>query len=268
MNYYLDFEATQFSNRIISVGCVSSSGKSFYSLVRPVHDAKVNAFITDLTGITQDMVNIAPTADEVFMQLKQFIRDTNVDNNETFFFVYGDSDTGFCDHTAKYMEDKEAQDFAYYLGASLIDYSKVVCRFFQTGAISLKKVLAYFRGTPVIQNHNALEDAEMLREVALAIANAPRPTVNPFAREMAERAKKQAANSVKKITGKIRMTVINEPNAKVREFNNVNDACMFITSHLLKTQNYQLQNVKRRLNKAIRNNESYFNRKWELIKEE
>jgi hypothetical protein len=33
MNFFIDFEATQFTQEIISIGCVAENGKSFYSEV-------------------------------------------------------------------------------------------------------------------------------------------------------------------------------------------------------------------------------------------
>ena len=53
MRYFIDFEASQFAEEIISVGCVDESGRSFYSLVRPKKPKKVTDFITKLTGITR-----------------------------------------------------------------------------------------------------------------------------------------------------------------------------------------------------------------------
>ena len=35
MNFYLDFEATRFSNRIISIGCVAGTGETFETYVNP-----------------------------------------------------------------------------------------------------------------------------------------------------------------------------------------------------------------------------------------
>ena len=69
MNFYVDFEATQFSNRIISIGCTNELGEKFETLVKPVNGDKINKFITDLTGITPEMVENAPTADEAFNAL-------------------------------------------------------------------------------------------------------------------------------------------------------------------------------------------------------
>ena len=42
MKYFLDFEATQFSHRIISIGAVCENGHSFYSLVKPESKYKIS----------------------------------------------------------------------------------------------------------------------------------------------------------------------------------------------------------------------------------
>ena len=54
MNFYIDFEANQFSDRIISIGCISENGNNFYSLCRPSKPGEtITNFITELTGITK-----------------------------------------------------------------------------------------------------------------------------------------------------------------------------------------------------------------------
>lgn len=65
MKYFIDFEATQFSMEIISVGCVREDGQTFYALVAP-KEGKITPFITNLTGITAEMVKTAMTPDSVF----------------------------------------------------------------------------------------------------------------------------------------------------------------------------------------------------------
>lgn len=64
MNYFIDFEATQFSNEIISIGCVNETGEKFSSMVYT--DKKITSFITNLTGITDEMNKAAPSLDDVF----------------------------------------------------------------------------------------------------------------------------------------------------------------------------------------------------------
>ena len=61
MKFYIDFEATQYTENIISIGCVAENGDSFSSLVNCPY--KVGSFVTQLTGITNDMVSTAPSPD-------------------------------------------------------------------------------------------------------------------------------------------------------------------------------------------------------------
>jgi DNA polymerase III epsilon subunit-like protein len=168
MNFYLDFEATQFSEEIINIGCVADNGEEFDTLVRPSKIKNVTEFITNLTGITREMVTNADCPDLCFLALRQFIRDQS-NGEETFFFVYGNADNHFIERTVAKMIDPEAKKFAYKLGASLIDFSTIVQRFFRMGSISLKNAVAYFRQEEVAQTHEALDDAELLRELVYMV---------------------------------------------------------------------------------------------------
>ena len=94
MDFYLDFEATRFSNRIISVGCSARNCSTFSSLVKPPKGDKVDKFIEELTGITNEMLEEAPTADEVFSELFDFISD-NSNGNKPTYYVYGNCDIDF-----------------------------------------------------------------------------------------------------------------------------------------------------------------------------
>ena len=175
MNFYLDFEATQFSERIISIGCVADNGNEFNTLVKPPKGDKVNQFITNLTGITQEMVENADCADVCFLALREFIRSES-NGEETFFFVYGNADSHFIERTVAKMIDPEARKFAYKLGASLIDFSEITQRFFRMN-VSLKNAVAYFRQEEVQQNHHAIDDAELLRELVYMINHNDMPEV-------------------------------------------------------------------------------------------
>ena len=168
MNFYLDFEATQFSEEIINIGCVADNGEEFDTLVRPNKIKNVTEFITNLTGITREMVTNADCPDLCFLALRQFIRDQS-NGEETFFFVYGNADSHFIERTVAKMIDPEAKKFAYKLGASLIDFSTITQRFFRMGSISLKNAVAYFRQEEVAQTHEALDDAELLRELVYMV---------------------------------------------------------------------------------------------------
>ena len=163
MKFYLDFEATQFSNQIISIGCVAESGATFYTLVQP-HKKKVTKFITELTGITNDMLADAPNANHAFNMFFDWVVDTN-DNTVPQYFCYGDQDCVFINNTISHMSNTKAICFAASIKALLTDYSAVVKDFFNIGLVSLQKVFSLVHGEVTIQRHDALEDAMMLREV-------------------------------------------------------------------------------------------------------
>lgn len=164
MKFYLDFEATQFSQRIISIGCVAENGDTFATLVKPYKD-KVTDFITTLTGITNEMIANAPGADEAFGQFYDWVLNIN-DDNAPEYFCYGDSDKTFLDRTISHMKDTKAMIFVSSIKGMLTDYSTIVRDYFNAGQISLQRIFALVHGEETVQHHDALEDAKMLREVA------------------------------------------------------------------------------------------------------
>ena len=163
MKYFIDLEATQFSNEIISIGCVREDGETFYSLVN-VAKNKMTNFITELTGITKEDVSTAPSSDEVFTKFYDWLIP---DESKVQFFCYGNADLGFIRKNLNKATTVKAQMALSVLALHLTDYSKCVERHFGLiKAISLKKVLAYYRQVDEIeQNHNALEDALFLKEI-------------------------------------------------------------------------------------------------------
>lgn len=176
MKFYLDFEATRFSNRIISIGCAAENGNTFYTLVKPVNKAKVDRFITELTGITNDMLAAAPSADEAFNQLFDFI-ELNSCGIAPEFYCYGESDATFIKHTVKYMEDTRACMCALAIGGNLIDYANIVKQFFVVKSdMALRKVYMLIKAKEeLVQEHNALEDALMLQCVVENLESKCRP---------------------------------------------------------------------------------------------
>lgn len=166
MNFYLDFEATRFSNRIISIGCVAENGNTFSTLVNPGDKKKVDKFITELTGITNEMLAEAPTADSAFVDLYNFFV-ANSDNTEPVYYVYGNSDAEFLRTTAKHMHNILACITAQAIAGNLIDYASVVKKFFVAKSdLALRKVYMLIQEEKeLVQKHDALEDARMLETV-------------------------------------------------------------------------------------------------------
>ena len=171
MQFFIDIEATQFSERIINIGCVASNGKTFSTLVKPVTKKdKVNQFITDLTGITNEMLADAPTADEAFNALFDFVL-SNGTKGEHQYYCYGNSDAQFIGRTVSHMTDARAIIFAKMLQKEMIDFSTDVKDFFQMpNPVALRKVYSLIQNDNVEQHHNALEDAQMLCEVVTKLA--------------------------------------------------------------------------------------------------
>ena len=167
MKFYIDFEATRFSERIISIGCVAENNATFQTLVKPVNKGKVDKFITELTGITNEMLAEAPTADEAFNSFFDFI-ELNSDNKMPEFYTYGNADISFLNHTTKFMEDPRAAMCALAIQGTAIDFASPVKKYFKASSdFSLRKVYMLINSkTELVQKHDALEDALMLKNVA------------------------------------------------------------------------------------------------------
>lgn len=161
MNYFIDFEATQFSNGIISVGCVAENGAAFYTIVNTKH--KVTPFITDLTGITPEAVDAAPSQERVFENMFDWVFN---ENTVPHFYCYGNCDKDFVKNNFRDCKSFKAKAMLGYLYTDLQDYStEVKMHFGLCKNISLKKVADYYRGKEEDQRHNSLEDAQMLKFV-------------------------------------------------------------------------------------------------------
>lgn len=258
MNFYIDFEATQYDHKIISIGCVNDAGDSFYSLVKPQEKTKVTPFITNLTGITQEMVDNAPSAETVFERFKTFI-DIYNHGESTFFFVYGNEDQAFLERTAKKVMNKDIRSFMNCLAGSLIDYSKITRNYFQVSQVGLKRALNYFKEEPIVQKHDALEDAEMLMELYKYIENSELMQLEscPF-----EDISNTANNSSSEIEGRIQSGDM--------IFENLDEAANWVKNNLFsdKMANVNIQTIKKKIKYAINHKEKYFLRKWELLQEE
>jgi inhibitor of KinA sporulation pathway (predicted exonuclease) len=167
MKYFLDFEATQFSERIISIGCINEKGDSFYTLVKPAKKKdKVNKFITRLTGITNEMLVDAPSPDVAFNALFDFVLLTS-DGEPPEYFCYGNSDASFIRRTISGMTDTRAITFATSMSSLLQDYAECVKRYFNLSYdVSLKRAYILIQQENIEQTHNALDDAKMLLAVA------------------------------------------------------------------------------------------------------
>ena len=185
MKYFIDFEATQFTNEIISVGCVREDGNSFYALVKPKKIKSVTPFITNLTGITKEMLENEKSSDEVF---ENFFNWLSFNDEAVEFYCYGTSDIAFL---KKNLKDRttnlKAQAALSIIAMSLKDYSADVKEHFgliQT--VALKKVAGYYYPNGTYLNHNALSDAQMLKDVYFGVEAESEVIGNPFPEHMGQ----------------------------------------------------------------------------------
>lgn len=122
MKYFIDFEATQFSQEIISVGCIREDGQTFYALVAP-KKGKITPFITNLTGITAEMIDSAMSADAVFSEFYDWLFENLDDAPE--FLVWGNSDGDFIRHTSRHATALKAKMALGYICGNYRDYAKM-----------------------------------------------------------------------------------------------------------------------------------------------
>ena len=166
MKYFLDFESTQYAQRIISIGCVSEKGDKFHTYVQLSGNDKLSKVITELTGITKEILKEKGVpADEAFANLASFVDATRNDEMPEYY-CYGDCDSIFCKNTTKYMTNLTSMTYALYLAKTMIDFGKTVKSFFKTQTpFGLKKMYTFLCEQEVQQKHDALEDATMLADV-------------------------------------------------------------------------------------------------------
>lgn len=175
MKYFIDFEATQFSQEIISVGCIREDGQTFYALVAP-KKGKITPFITNLTGITAEMIDSAMSADAVFSRFYDWLFENPDDIPE--FFVWGGSDGDFVRHTSRHVITLKAKMALGYICGNYRDYAKMCKKELKwADNHSLLNTLKRFNPSAE-QNHNSLDDAVLLKEVYDFISNTSRETLD------------------------------------------------------------------------------------------
>lgn len=168
MKFFIDFEAMQYSEYIISIGCVSENGNEFSTLVKPSTKKKLTTFITDLTGITNEMLEGQPSPDTAFLLLMEFVKEECGDEVPEYY-CYGNEDKKFIERTLHKMYNFYAIIFAQSIMGNLHNYADDVRKYFRNfkdTAPSLFKIYLFLtKEEEDTQKHDALEDAHMLKMV-------------------------------------------------------------------------------------------------------
>lgn len=181
---FMDFEYTTTGNNefdqqndgieIISIAGVvidndNNTIDEFHQLVRPIKNVVLHPFCTELTGITQDMIDEADFFGSVTDNFMNFIK--KYMEEELFIYVWGDFDTQAIDRTFKINryegEFKQIRD-------KIVNIQKRICCTITYNGNVIKSVwnlqnVKRIYNLPVSTNqHNALYDARDLRDVFLA----------------------------------------------------------------------------------------------------
>jgi DNA polymerase III epsilon subunit-like protein len=168
MKYFIDFEATQYTQEIIQIGCVREDGQKFSSLIKPRKIKNITRIITELTGLTRVMFENARSSDEVFADFFDWI---STNDTPAEFYCYGTSDLIFVkNNIKKCTHNIKAQAALSLIAANLTDFAKIVEGHFKLQhAPSMKKVMEYYYPNDDHVCHDALSDAEMLCDVYKAL---------------------------------------------------------------------------------------------------
>ena len=165
MKIYTDFEANGISHiqEIISIGCVTDEGDTFYSLIRP-HE-RLDKKIKELTHISDEQAQVAPSIEEVMQQFSSWLSKVTKGRGYTFI-TYGGSDKDFVDCSIRVAEDNITKEILQDLHDNILRVDRQIAVKFNRKTIGLRSAYLTMRlsdNEPVEQNHNALEDAMMLK---------------------------------------------------------------------------------------------------------
>lgn len=153
-----DIETTGFSaknDRIIEIGAVKVKGKeiidNFSVFIYP--ECKIPYKITELTGITDEMVESAETIATVLPKFLEFVGDSVVVAHNASF------DTGFI--------KKNCKDLGLEFNNTILD-TVPLCRFLYTDLKRVKlNVVAKYLGISLENHHRAVDDAKATAEIFL-----------------------------------------------------------------------------------------------------
>ena len=258
MNFYVDFEATQPEQEIISIGAMAGNGATFHSLVKPQFSS-ISKYISDMTGITQDDVEKAYDLNIVMANFYAFCYSQEPNLTQWKFYSYGDSDVDFLKHSIRNVFGENPLIITSLMIATMKDYSKEVKKYFR-GSTSLIKAFNYLESLENKQKHNALEDAKMLAEIFTKIDGKEPLECNPFIEAQKINFTFPSGTFYCKASGK---------NAVEHEFACIEEAIEWIIKNNIGKESRDM--VRRdkmavKIMKAIKKKERYMNYNWRRVK--
>ena len=250
MKYYIDFEATEEKQEIISVGCVREDGKEFYSLVHS--DDPITLKIEEITGISQADIDEAPSAREAFEALADFCKQ---DEELPEFINYGDADADYVYNTFSNASSLKEAGMLSFLYLNMYDIADDVKQFFYVNkTISLEKLGKYFDKDMDDQNHNALDDAKLLKMVCDNMKNGKQDS-NVFNEYLDPLRYPDIVSKVLRMQG----------SSIVNEFDSLEDAVAWVKAQPDDKGHKYVQNAAEKIKTAAKNGSRYFDSSWRII---
>ena len=250
MKYYIDFEASEAEKTIISIGAICDDGRQFYSLV--FSEDPITPRIEEITGISQEDVDNAPSSAEVF---EQFYDWCNIDNDLPEFINYGTGDLDFV--YSNFMNATSFKEAAMlsYLYMNMYDCSEDLRKFFYVNkTISLEKLGKYFDKDMGDQNHNALDDAKLLKMVYDKMKTGDR-NFDAFLEYVDPDRYPDQVRKVLRMNG----------NTIMEEYSNMKEALSWVRSQPNDKGPKYLQNADEKIRHAAKNNSKYFGFNWRIL---
>ncbi len=248
MKYFIDFEASEARQMIISIGCVCEDGREFYSLVHT--DDPITERIEELTRISQQEIDEAPEQSEVF---ERFWDWCSMDEGLPEFICYGDGDFSFVDNALAEASTFREAAMLSYIYMNMFDCSKDIRDFFYVNkTISLEKLGKHFFKDMDDQNHNALDDAKLLRTVYGKMKSGSRD-FSDFKEYVDPDRYPDMARKVLRLNG----------DQVLQEFGNMTEAEAWVKSQS-KDAKY-VNNAAEKIKKAAREGSKYCGANWRIL---
>lgn len=250
MKYYIDFEASENEKKIISVGVLREDGEEFYSLV--YSDDPITPRIEEITGISQEEVDQAPSSKEVFEKLFDWCMEKE-DMPE--FVNYGDGDLDFVYNNFLSATTLKEAAMLSFLYMNMYDCSQELKDFFYVNkTISLEKLGKYFDHSMGEQNHNALDDAKLLKMVYDKMKSGER-NFDAFLEYVDPHRYPDQVRKVLRLNG----------NTVLEEYNNLKEAVDWIRKQPNDKGPKYLQNAEEKIKHAAKNASRYFGCNWRIL---
>ena len=152
---FMDLEAVPEKNQMISIGAIYED-KTFYSLSKTDNPEDLTIQIEELTRITQKDLETAPSVEDVVENFLNWLP------LEYKIFVFGNYDKAIMKSTLERSKNEKVRNII----GNMVDISKVLTKLtFGTKKVySLLKIAQELK-IAKFQNHNALDDANLLKMV-------------------------------------------------------------------------------------------------------